>query len=105
MLPRIEVYGSEGTLLVPDPNTFGGPVRIWRAGSNEWSDIPLAYGKSENAHGVGAADMAKAILTGRSRSRWDCQTSVSATDRNHPLAYGDCRSNAAVSFFFSQPRA
>ncbi len=25
-LPRIEIYGSEGTLSVPDPNTFGGPV-------------------------------------------------------------------------------
>ena len=27
-LPPIEVYGSEGTLLVPDPNTFGGPVKL-----------------------------------------------------------------------------
>ncbi|MFD0670675.1 Gfo/Idh/MocA family protein [Cohnella sp. GCM10027633] len=65
VLPRIEVYGSHGTLLVPDPNTFGGPVRICRAGSSEWSDIPLSHGKSENARGVGAAEMAKAILTGR----------------------------------------
>ncbi|MFC4597635.1 Gfo/Idh/MocA family protein [Cohnella hongkongensis] len=64
-LPRIEVYGSEGTLLVPDPNTFGGPVRICRAGAREWSDIPLTHGKAENARGVGAADMASAILTGR----------------------------------------
>ncbi|WP_080840708.1 Gfo/Idh/MocA family protein [Cohnella massiliensis] len=65
VLPRIEVYGSAGTLQVPDPNTFGGPVRICRAGSKEWSEIPLAYGYAENARGVGAADMAKAILTGR----------------------------------------
>ncbi|WP_123043340.1 Gfo/Idh/MocA family protein [Cohnella candidum] len=64
-LPRIEVYGSQGTLLVPDPNTFGGPVSVWRAGSREWSQIPLTHGKAENARGVGAADMAKAILTGR----------------------------------------
>ncbi len=26
-LPRIEIYGSEGTLSVPDPNTFGGIVK------------------------------------------------------------------------------
>lgn len=65
VLPRIEVYGSEGTLQVPDPNTFGGPIRICRAGSHEWSEIPLAYGYTENARGVGAADMAKAIQTGR----------------------------------------
>jgi predicted dehydrogenase len=64
-LPRIEVYGSEGTLLVPDPNGFGGPVSIWRAGSREWSEISLTHGKAENARGVGAADMAKAIQTGR----------------------------------------
>ncbi len=64
-LPRIEVYGSEGTLLVPDPNGFGGEVRIWQAGAREWSDIPLTHGKADNARGVGAADMAKAILSGR----------------------------------------
>ncbi|MFX3632305.1 MAG: Gfo/Idh/MocA family protein [Candidatus Pristimantibacillus sp.] len=65
MLPHIEVYGSEGTLKVPNPNIFGGPVSICRAGSKEWSEIPLAYGYIENARGIGAADMAKAILTGR----------------------------------------
>lgn len=64
-LPRIEVYGDEGTLIVPDPNTFGGPVKVRRAGAEGWSEIPLTHGKSQNARGVGAADMAKAILTGR----------------------------------------
>ncbi|MFF2481765.1 Gfo/Idh/MocA family protein [Paenibacillus sp. NPDC058071] len=63
--PRIEVYGSAGTLLVPDPNNFEGVIKLNRAGSNEWQDIPLAYGFTQNARGVGAADMAKAILTGR----------------------------------------
>ncbi len=29
-LPHLEIYGSEGTLSLPDPNTFGGPVRLWR---------------------------------------------------------------------------
>lgn len=65
-LPRIEIYGSEGTLQVPDPNTFGGPVRISRHAQGEWSEIPLAFGYDGNSRGVGAADMAKAILTGRS---------------------------------------
>lgn len=64
-LPRIEVYGSQGTLIVPDPNTFGGPVKVRRAGAEGWSEVPLTHGKAENARGVGAADMAKAILTGR----------------------------------------
>lgn len=65
VLPRIEVYGSGGTLLVPDPNNFGGEIRVWRAGAKEWSSIPLTHGYTENARGVGAADMAKAIMTGR----------------------------------------
>jgi predicted dehydrogenase len=64
-LPRIELYGSAGTLLVPDPNNFGGQVQLRRAGSNEWEDVPLTHGYTENARGVGAADMAKAIQTGR----------------------------------------
>ncbi|OXS58061.1 oxidoreductase [Cohnella sp. CIP 111063] len=65
VLPRIELYGSKGTLLVPDPNTFDGPVKLKRAGEQEWSEIPLTHGKSENARGIGAADMAQAIATGR----------------------------------------
>jgi hypothetical protein len=52
-------------MLVPDPNNFGGEIRIWRAGAKEWASIPLAFGYSENARGVGAADMAKAIVSGR----------------------------------------
>lgn len=64
-LPRIEVYGSEGTLLVPDPNTFDGPVRLAKAGVREWTDVPLTHGYTANSRGVGAADMAKAIRTGR----------------------------------------
>ncbi len=28
---RFEIYGTKGTLLVPDPNTFGGPIRLFRS--------------------------------------------------------------------------
>ncbi len=64
-LPRIEVYGSEGTLSVPDPNGFGGPVRLRRAGAEEWSEIPLSHGYSENSRGLGVADMAYGLRSGR----------------------------------------
>jgi predicted dehydrogenase len=64
-LPRIEIYGSEGTLSVPDPNTFGGPVFVKRAGAAEWSQIPLTHGFAENSRGIGAADMAFALQSGR----------------------------------------
>lgn len=29
---RFEIYGTEGTLLVPDPNYFGGPIQLLRPG-------------------------------------------------------------------------
>ncbi|HEX7055968.1 MAG TPA: Gfo/Idh/MocA family oxidoreductase [Bacilli bacterium] len=64
-LPRIELYGSEGTLIVPDPNSFGGPVLIQRAGAKGWSEIPLTHGHIENSRGIGAADMARGIQTGQ----------------------------------------
>ncbi len=64
-LPRIEIYGTEGTLSVPDPNTFGGPVRLRRAGEKDWREVRLTHGYAENSRGLGVADLARAIRTGR----------------------------------------
>jgi predicted dehydrogenase len=64
-LPRIEIYGSEGTLGVPDPNTFGGPVRIRRPGEREWTEVPLTHGYTGNSRGLGLADLARSIREGR----------------------------------------
>lgn len=63
-LPRIEIYGAEGTLSVPDPNYFGGFVRIKRAGASEWKEFPLTHSDSVG-RGIGVADMAYGLLTGR----------------------------------------
>lgn len=63
--PHIEIYGSEGTLCVPDPNNFGGTVRLRRAQDKEWRDMPLAFGQADNSRGLGVADMAAAITAGR----------------------------------------
>lgn len=62
---RFEVYGSEGTLFVPDPNTFGGPVRLYRPEDKEVRDIPLMMDYPVNSRGLGLADMAKALTDGR----------------------------------------
>jgi len=64
-VPRIELYGTHGSLSVPDPNTFGGPVRVRRAGESEWSDIPLTHGYAKNSRSLGLADMAYALRSGR----------------------------------------
>ena len=62
---RLEVYGSEGTLYLPDPNTFGGPIKLVRGRSKEVIDLPVLYPYTENSRALGLADMAKAIQTGR----------------------------------------
>jgi predicted dehydrogenase len=60
----ITIYGEEGTLKVPDPNGFDGPVHLRKAGDAEWKEVPhmfvKGYGRS-----VGVADMAYAIRSGR----------------------------------------
>lgn len=63
-LPRIEIFGTQGTLSVPDPNCFGGPVMIKRAGAEQWSEIPLTHA-GDTGRGIGVADMAHGIVYGR----------------------------------------
>ncbi|HEU4945980.1 MAG TPA: Gfo/Idh/MocA family oxidoreductase [Kribbella sp.] len=63
-LPKIEIYGTEGTLSVPDPNTFDGVVEIATAEAREWTTLPVAGGYAGAGRGVGVADMARAIRTG-----------------------------------------
>ncbi|MDQ3815471.1 MAG: gfo/Idh/MocA family oxidoreductase, partial [Armatimonadota bacterium] len=64
-MPRIEVYGSGGSLSCPDPNRFDGPVRVRRAGASEWSEVPLIHSYNEPGRGIGVADMAYALRSGR----------------------------------------
>ena len=64
-LPRIEIYGTHGSLSAPDPNTFGGPVRIYLPGYDGWSNTPLSHGYTVNSRGLGVADMANAIRSKR----------------------------------------
>lgn len=65
-LPRIEIHGTKGSLMVPDPNTFDGPVKLFREGDKEWLDIPVyTHGYVGNSRGLGLADMALAIMGNR----------------------------------------
>jgi predicted dehydrogenase len=63
-LPRIEIYGAEGTLSVPDPNQFGGAVRIRQAGDSAWAEIEHSHSVTVS-RGIGVADMAYALRSGR----------------------------------------
>jgi predicted dehydrogenase len=64
-LPTIEIYGSEGSLRVPDPNTFGGLVEMRQPGSDTWQPVAHTHGYAENSRSLGVADMAHALRSGR----------------------------------------
>jgi predicted dehydrogenase len=64
-VPRIEIYGTTGTLSVPDPNRFGDPVRIRIGREEEWRDVPLTHANAANSRGLGVADLAQALISGR----------------------------------------
>ncbi|MBO1075199.1 Gfo/Idh/MocA family protein [Roseomonas marmotae] len=62
---NMEIYGSTGSLVVPDPNRFGGTVSLAR-GREPWQDMPLSHGFADgNFRILGLADMARAIRIGR----------------------------------------
>ena len=73
-LPLIGVFGSEGIMVLPDPNTFcgfseepmtkiGNYINV-RSGSGEFTDVPVEYGYINNCRGLGLADMALSIQSG-----------------------------------------
>lgn len=68
-LPRIEIYGSEGTLCVPDPNTFEGPVYIGLPGKDSFEEVEVKRPYAENSRGLGIADMARALREGKTDHR------------------------------------
>ena len=63
-LPIMEIYGSKGTLRVPDPNWFCGPVILHTPGEGD-VEIPLAFAYTENSRALGLSEMALALEQGR----------------------------------------
>lgn len=82
---RFEVYGTQGTLVVPDPNTFGGPILLLRPEDaaaapktdpglmardipnfyKGYKEVPLMFDYCENSRALGLTDMCKAVRSGR----------------------------------------
>jgi predicted dehydrogenase len=63
-LPRIEIYGTGGSLSVPDPNRFDGQVRIFRAGQGAWEPAAEAGGYRDAERGYGVSELAAALAAG-----------------------------------------
>ena len=60
----IEIHGVSGSLSAPDPNRFGGTVRV-SDGGRDWRDAALTHGYTDNMRSIGLADMCTAVRTGR----------------------------------------
>lgn len=60
----ITIYGTDGAMKVPDPNTFDGPVLVRRGRDAQWREAPNTFVKGYG-RSVGLADMAHAIRSGR----------------------------------------
>jgi predicted dehydrogenase len=74
-LPCIEIYGTDGTLSLPNPNHFDGDVRVKRHADPGWTVLdPVvelfgAVGTREQARrGLGVRDLADAIEGGPHRA-------------------------------------
>lgn len=64
MRPHLEIYGTEGTLQLPDPNFHDGEVRLRRRGQDTWSVLPTDRG-GVSGRGMGVVDLADAIAEQR----------------------------------------
>jgi len=64
-LPKIEIHGTKGSISVPDPNTFGGPVKIKCENHKDWAEVPLTHFYDANSRGLGISDMADAMINKR----------------------------------------
>jgi predicted dehydrogenase len=68
--PRLEIFGTDGNMTVPDPNFFGpvsglGSLLTIQSRSGEVKELPLSHGFTEDSRGLGVADMAYSIRSGR----------------------------------------
>jgi predicted dehydrogenase len=62
-LVSLEINGTEGTLKLPDPNTFGGPLQVYAPGSAGWQELPVEGAVA--GRGLGVLDLARAVRTGQ----------------------------------------
>ena len=85
-LSRVEIYGSEGTIAMDDPdplggpNSYGGDLKYRNKDQSDWNEFPHSMPRkteaspwdirtdkldySVNSRGLGLADMARGIMTG-----------------------------------------
>jgi predicted dehydrogenase len=59
----VEISGTEGTIVLPDPNRYDGDVLLWRDGADEPERVAATGSTMSRGHGV--LELARAIREGR----------------------------------------
>ncbi|ANA81903.1 gfo/Idh/MocA family oxidoreductase [Paenibacillus glucanolyticus] len=60
-LPWLEIYGTQGSLSLGDPNFFNGEVKLRKPGSEEWGLLDPVFECGKNERGLGIDDMIQSI--------------------------------------------
>lgn len=60
----LEISGSAGTLVFPDPNGFSGDLEVWRSGRKEPQEV---FTRPGPGRGAGIVDLARALRSGLSQ--------------------------------------
>lgn len=63
--PGLIIFGTEGIIYLPDPNNFGGEVKVELKGSDNAFVLPHTHSYCDNSRGLGAAEMAWSIINRR----------------------------------------
>jgi predicted dehydrogenase len=62
----LELYGTKGSLVVPDPNRFGGTIRFAGTDDLPWQEQALEFAYRDGEfRGIGLVDMAQSIRANR----------------------------------------
>lgn len=85
---RLEIYGTEGTLFVPDPNCFGGPLELLKPTDDGVRQIPLCFGYRENSRALGLDGMARALREGSDSFACSCRRTFHVLELLEKLAQG-----------------
>ena len=101
-MPRLEIYGTDGTICLPDPdpvhgtNQFGGQVWFRRRKDSRWAFQPRPVGREGwrvaenlegydyNARGLGLLDLAGAVRNSR-KPRASAQLALHVCDVIHQI--------------------
>jgi predicted dehydrogenase len=76
--PPIQLFGTDGALSIPDPNTFGGEPQLFDP-STGWVTKPHTHPHDVDSRGLGVLDMASALRTG-ARPRADGSLTMHVLD-------------------------